>query len=139
MTEAATNNPSAIKQVTAGVIRRDGRILLAQRKDGHLAGKWEFPGGKIEPGETPETCLRRELHEEFEIEVRVGEHIATSVFEYKELTIELMGYEAEYLSGDFVLVDHSKIVWVEPKDLPGWDLAPADIPIVEAVMQIKPD
>lgn len=134
MTESAS-----IKQVTAGVIRRDGRILIAQRKSGHLAGKWEFPGGKIEPGETPEQCLERELHEEFKIEVTVGSHVATSVFEYKEITIELLGYEAEYVRGDFVLTDHSQIEWVKPAELPAWDLAPADLPIVQAIVDSNPE
>lgn len=68
-----------MKQVTAAVIEKDGRVLIAQRKTGDaLAGKWEFPGGKLEPGETPEACLRRELREEFGVETEIGDFICSS-------------------------------------------------------------
>lgn len=119
--------------VTAAVIRRGGQILLAQRKRGHLAGKWEFPGGKIESGESHEACLERELREEFDIEVRIGKFIATSRFKSNEISIELHGYEVELVAGDFVLRDHDAIEWVDPGSLLGWDLAEADVPIARIV------
>ena len=79
-----------MRQVSGACLEKDGKILIARRKTGdNLAGKWEFPGGKLEPGETPEACLKRELKEEFGVETRIGEFICASKFEYKHLPIEL--------------------------------------------------
>ncbi len=123
-----------MRQVTAAVIEKDGKILIAQRKSGDaLAGKWEFPGGKIEPGETPEVCLRRELAEEFCIDAKIGEFICSSKFEYKHLPIELLAYRVEHLSGEFKLNDHDRIEWVAPADLVKYDFCSADIPVVELI------
>ncbi|HBE88576.1 MAG TPA: 8-oxo-dGTP diphosphatase MutT [Elusimicrobia bacterium] len=121
-----------MKQVTAAVIEKDGRVLIAQRKSGDaLAGKWEFPGGKLEPGETPEACLRRELKEEFGVETEIGDFICSSEFEYKHFHIELLVYRARHISGEFQLHDHAAIEWVAPADLLKYDLASADIPVIE--------
>ncbi len=121
-----------MKQVTAAVIEKDGLILIAQRRQGDaLAGKWEFPGGKIEPGETPEACLERELMEEFGVETRIGAFICSSRFEYKHLPIELLVYRAEHLSGEFKLNEHDRIEWVTPAGLKDYDLSSADIPVAE--------
>ncbi|MGD9641364.1 MAG: (deoxy)nucleoside triphosphate pyrophosphohydrolase [Elusimicrobiales bacterium] len=123
-----------MRQVTAAVIERDGRVLLAQRKNGALAGKWEFPGGKLEPGETPEACLRRELMEEFGVDTEIGAFVCSSKFEYKHLPIELLVYRARHLSGEFRLTDHSAIAWVKPEALSGYDLSAADIPVVDVLL-----
>ena len=121
-----------MKQVTAAVIEKDGKILLAQRRQGDtLAGKWEFPGGKLEPGETPEACLERELMEEFGVKTRIGAFVCSSKFEYKHLPIELLVYRAEHLSGEFILNDHDRIAWVAPADLKNYELSSADIPVAE--------
>lgn len=121
-----------MKQVTAAVIEKDGKILIAQRRQGDtLAGKWEFPGGKIEPGETPEACLERELMEEFGVETRIGAFICSSKFEYKHLPIELLVYRAEHVAGEFKLNDHDRIEWVTRADLAGYDFSSADIPVVK--------
>ncbi len=123
-----------MKQVTAAVIEKDGRVLIAQRKSGDaLAGKWEFPGGKLEPGETPEACLRRELKEEFGVETEIGDFICSSEFEYRHFHIELLAYRARHISGKFELRDHAAIAWVPPADLLKYDLASADIPVVKAL------
>lgn len=124
-----------MRQVTAAVIERGGRILLAQRKGGALAGKWEFPGGKLEPGETPEACLRRELMEEFGVDTEIGAFVCSSKFEYKHLPIELLVYRARHLSGEFKLNDHAAIAWVKPEDLSKYDLSAADIPVVEVLLR----
>lgn len=119
--------------VTAGIIENAGKILIAKRRKGkHLEGFWEFPGGKIEDGESPEECLVRELEEEFAIEVRVLSFVGKSLFKYAEKTIRLLGYEVQYLSGDFVLKEHDEIKWVSLKEITDYKLAPADIPIVNA-------
>ncbi|OGS61956.1 MAG: NUDIX hydrolase [Elusimicrobia bacterium RIFOXYB2_FULL_62_6] len=121
-----------MRQVSAAVIRKNGRILIARRKAGDaLAGKWEFPGGKLEPGETPEDCLKRELTEEFGIETEIGKFICSSKFEYKHLAMELLVYSVSHIAGDFIPADHDKIEWVRPEDLGDYDFAGADIPVVK--------
>jgi 8-oxo-dGTP diphosphatase len=124
-----------MKQVTAAVIEKDGLILLAQRKAGDtLGGKWEFPGGKLEPGETPQACLRRELMEEFGVDTEIGEFVCSSRFEYKHLPIELLVYRARHVAGEFKLNDHDRIEWVAPADLKNFDLSSADIPVVDVLL-----
>ena len=79
--------------VTAAIIKRGGKILIAKRSStSSLPNKWEFPGGKIEVGETPEECLARELYEEFNIIVTVGDFIAESVYQYERKTVRLLGF-----------------------------------------------
>lgn len=123
------------KQVTAAVIEKDGKVLIAQRRIGDaLAGKWEFPGGKMEPGETPEACLRRELMEEFGVDTEIGDFICSSEFEYDHFHIELLVYRARHISGEFQLNDHAAIVWVKPADLHKYPLASADLPVVKVLL-----
>lgn len=117
-------------QVTAAVIEREGRYLIARRAPGQShAGRWEFPGGKIEPGETAEECLERELAEEFGVRVRAGRFLVASRHTYPGGAIELLAYETVLLSGDFLLRVHDRIEWVPPGELLEYDLLPADIPI----------
>lgn len=123
-------------QVTAAIIRRPGEILIARRPaDAHLEGHWEFPGGKIEPGESPEECLARELHEEFGVEASVGEFVASSRFAYEDREIELLAYEAELSPGEWTLNSHDQARWVALEDLLAYRLAPADVPIAEVVVR----
>lgn len=125
-----------MKQVTAAVLEKDGKILLAQRRRGDaLAGKWEFPGGKLEPGETPEQCLKRELREEFGIEARIGRFVCASRFEYKHFQVELLVYRAEHVSGEFRLNEHDAIAWTDAAGLAAYDLASADIPVAELLLK----
>ncbi|MFA5255911.1 MAG: 8-oxo-dGTP diphosphatase MutT [Candidatus Omnitrophota bacterium] len=120
------------RQVTAAVIEKGGRILIAQRRRGRtLGGRWEFPGGKIEPGETPETCLKRELKEEFDIESEIGQFIIASRFRYCLVPIELLAYRVKHLSGEFKVNEHEEIRWVSPSELGSYDFMPADKSIVE--------
>jgi 8-oxo-dGTP diphosphatase len=123
-------------RVTAGVIRRRGKILIARRGAGDaLAGKWELPGGKIEPRETAAQCLARELKEEFDIDVRVGRKLGSNAHEYPDRIIELIFLEAEYLSGALKLHAHDKAVWVVQANLGRYDFAPADAPFVARLME----
>lgn len=118
--------------VVCAILQKDDCFLLARRKQGgSLAGYWEFPGGKVEPGETPEQALYRELKEELAIETVVGEHIDDSVFDYKDKLICLKGYLTEYVSGEFELDSHDEIVWVPAQELLNYQLAPADVPLVK--------
>jgi len=106
--------------------------LAARRGPGkHLEGYWEFPGGKLEKNESPEGCLERELFEEFGISSKVGAYIGESVYDYGEKVVRLMGYEVEHTAGDFNLVDHDELRWLEIDQLSDVKWAPADIPLVE--------
>jgi 8-oxo-dGTP diphosphatase len=124
--------------VVAAVIYRDQNLLLARRKSGKsLAGYWEFPGGKIENGETPEKALARELYEEFDVVVSVGKEIATHRHDYEHIKIELIAHETRIESGELELRDHDAIVWVTPHEARHYKLAPADIPILEHILQTQ--
>jgi 8-oxo-dGTP diphosphatase len=122
--------------VTAAVLEKDGRILIARRKrEDSLADKWEFPGGKLEKGETPKECLRRELREELNIDVVVGDFIGRSCHRHPHGEIELLAYRVIHLSGEFQLHDHEEIRWVLPADLLSHDFSAADIPIVKLLLE----
>lgn len=124
--------------VTAAIFTHEGRILAARRKKGkHLAGFWEFPGGKIEPGETPEQCLTRELFEELGIRVAVTDFVCESIYAYADKTVRLLGYRAVYLSGDFQLHDHDQIRWLTVDTLMSVEWAAADVPIVEELQRLE--
>ena len=115
-------------RVTAGIIRRNNLILLARRAgDDPRAGKWEFPGGKIEPGESPEECLHRELIEELGIQVKITKFLGSTRHADSKRRIELLFYEGEYLTGDIALHIHDRVAWVTPRDIANYDLAPADM------------
>jgi 8-oxo-dGTP diphosphatase len=118
--------------VTAAIIEKEGRILAARRaQDMHLAGFWEFPGGKLEEGESPEECLARELHEELGVVVRVEAFFAESVYDYGDKIVRLLAYRVSHVSGEFRLVDHDKLVWLSADELHTLLWAPADIPLVK--------
>jgi mutator protein MutT len=118
--------------VTAALIIRNGKVLAARRaEDKHLAGYWEFPGGKIEGSETPEECLERELTEEFSISSHIGEFMGESLYDYGEKVVRLLAYRVEHLGGEFKLNDHDEIRWLKVEELHQVKWAPADIPLVE--------
>ena len=122
--------------VVAGVIEHNGRVLIARRRKGDvLGGKWEFPGGKVRPGESPEESLARELEEELGIKVRVGEYICSSRFDYPHASIELVAYRVSFLSGRIRLADHDKVVWVRPEEMNDYDFSEADRPIVNKIIK----
>ena len=122
-------------QVVAGIIAKGDQILLARRAAHKLLpGKWEFPGGKIEGEESPEAALEREILEEFGVIIKAGEYFTTSRHDYGDFQIELLAYFAAYDHGEFALTDHDRIAWVQKEELQNYDLAAADLPIVEVLM-----
>lgn len=113
--------------VAAGIIQQEGRILLSQRKPGaHLGLKWEFPGGKLEKGETPQQALERELHEELGVATRTGRIFDVDVQNREDADILVLFFFAELLEGEPACVDCNALHWVAPDQLPSYDLAPAD-------------
>ena len=120
-----------MKLVTAAILVKDKKILIAKRPaDDKLAGNWEFPGGTIKDDEIQKECLKREMHEEFGIDVEVGTFFDSSIYEYDHGEIILLAYWVKWLSGDIELKAHSEIAWVTPAEMRNYDFAPADIPFV---------
>ena len=130
------SEPKSKRDVAAGLIMCDGLLLIGQRKHGKsLEYKWEFPGGKLEQGETLEECLKREMMEEMQLEIEVGKHFADSSYDYDFGTIVLHAYWASCKSRDVpVVLEHEQYKWIKLQDLPQYDFAPADKPIIEAIL-----
>ncbi|WP_426416761.1 NUDIX domain-containing protein [Aestuariirhabdus sp. LZHN29] len=121
-------------KVTAAVFECDDMIMAARRANGkHLAGFWEFPGGKLEQGETEEECLARELFEEFGVEVVVGDFVTDSRHDYGDVSILLLAYKVQLVSGSFTLRDHDEICWLPITRLRELEWAPADLPVIHAL------
>lgn len=116
-----------------GAVFHDGdRFLACRKKPGKpLEGHWEFPGGKIEPGESPEQALAREIREELNLTARVGSKLTTTTYEYDFATIELTTFYCTLISGELRLSDHDAAKWVTPAEAMELTWAPADIPAVE--------
>lgn len=124
-----------MKKVTAAILTKGNKILIAKRSaTDKLADKWEFPGGKVEAGETPKECLTREMKEEFQIDVKVKDFFARSVYTYESGTIELLAYWAVTDDTNLRPMVHDEYQWVRPEELEQFDFAPADI---EFVHQLK--
>lgn len=125
--------------VVAALIERDGKLLLARRDtSSDQAGLWEFPGGKVEAGESQQAALVRELQEEMGIHVRVEEFVATSELPQPARLIRLHGWRVRGFTGTIALQCHSEMRWVLPADVLSFDLAPADIPLIEAYLAAFP-
>ena len=118
--------------VVAGLILDDaGRLLACKRPEGkHLGGKWEFPGGKVEPGEDPATALVRELEEELGIQVQTGAELTPVVWDYGRGPIRLHPFLCRIQSGTPHPHEHSDIRWCEVDELGELDWAEADVPIL---------
>ena len=118
--------------VTAAILFKNDKLLIAQRKSGDkLPDEWEFPGGKVENDETPEQCLKREMKEEFGIDVIVGEFLGESVYHYDHISIRLLAYRAFWNTGELKIREHQSIRWVTINQIDQFDFAPADMPFVE--------
>jgi len=117
-------------EVAAAVIERDGRYLITRRLEGtHLAGLWEFPGGKLLPGEKPEDALRRELKEELGVEAAVGEVMETLDWAYPEKSVRLLFFRCA-LEGEPIPLEGQEMRWVKSSELSGYRFPDADATLI---------
>jgi len=127
-------------EVAGAVIFNDkNEILCAQRSPSMvLPGLWEFPGGKIEPGESQEECLVREIREELDCLIEVRERIADVTHQYPDVAVRLITFKARIMAGTPSPKEHARLVWLPPSELASLDWAPADMPTVRALMGDSP-
>ena len=118
----------------AGVAEKDGAYLMVRRvPGGPRGGRWEFPGGKIEPGETPQQALRREWDEELGLEVSVGEQIARGSFENRGRTFSLRAFRVRLGDGEPQMREHDLARWVSPGEMARMDIIESDLAVVKAL------
>lgn len=123
------------KKVIAAVIHKDGKVLIAQRaKNDALKGLWEFPGGKLEEGETFEQCLKRELLEELSIVAEVGSYLCTSPFYHKNTFMEMIVFHVTSFTGNIQVNEHQTIKWVLPKELSHFAFPEPDLLIIKILV-----
>ncbi len=120
--------------VVAAVIFKDGRVFASQRGYGAFKDGWEFPGGKVEAGESPERALQREIREELETEIRVGELIDTIEYDYPDFHLSMRCYACEIISGDLHLIEHEAARWLSAEQLESVDWLPADISLIPKIV-----
>ncbi|QQT32822.1 (deoxy)nucleoside triphosphate pyrophosphohydrolase [Sphingobacterium multivorum] len=122
--------------VVCGIIFKDDLVLICRRKaEKSLGGYWEFPGGKVEDGESDEESLLRELIEELNLKVKIKQHFFDTVHQYDNGAIELISFICESENITSESTDHDQLAWVKVSDLLGWKLAPADIPIAKELIE----
>lgn len=127
------SSPKVI-QVVAAVIVEDGKIFATQRGPGmKLPGMWEFPGGKIEAGESAKTALRREIQEELECAIEIGEEVTTTEYEYDFGIVRLTSLWASLVDARPTLTEHQEARWLNSNELFSVEWAPADVPAIEIV------
>lgn len=117
--------------VVSGIILKDGKILSAQRGGGKYKGKWEFPGGKVETGESPKDALKRELMEEMDVEIEVKEKFISIEYSYPDFNLEMDCYICNLITEDIKLNYHTDIRWLLPEHLKSVTWLDADIEVIE--------
>ena len=120
-------------RVVAAVIRDEDKIFATARGYGEYKGRWEFPGGKIEAGETPEEALIREIREELTAEISVGEKIETIEYDYPDFHLSMDCFWAKVISGKLELKEAAAARWLTREELMDVDWLPADLVLVEAI------
>jgi 8-oxo-dGTP diphosphatase len=124
-------------KVVAGLINFNGKYFIGKRLFGEPAGKYEFPGGKIEPNETPENAIKREIKEELNVNIKVNRFLKTITYQYPTRSIELSLYLCTYIAGTIRLDSHSDYELINLVDLPKYQLAPADKEFIPFLLSTK--
>jgi 8-oxo-dGTP diphosphatase len=121
-----------IEVVAAVIVNNDNLIYCVKRNNkGEAANKWEFPGGKIELGETKKRALKREIKEELSAEIKIGKYINTIHYQYNTFYLTMHVFYARVISGTLILSEHTDYAWLDASELSGLDWAPADLPILK--------
>ena len=125
-----------VVNVVCALIQKDNKILIARRNHGdeQVYGKWEFPGGKVEPGEDEKKAIEREMKEEFELSIKAIDYVTENIYEYPNKTVNLKLYRCEYVSGEFKLHDHFEYKYVNKQDLLNYEFCPADIGLAKYIL-----
>lgn len=123
-------------RVAAAVIRKDDKIFATQRGYGEFKDGWEFPGGKIEAGETPEQALTREIREELNTEIRVGERIGTVEYDYPKFHLSMDCFWCEIVQGMLELKEHEAAKWLTKDTLHSVEWLPADAEVIEKIREM---
>ena len=123
-------------RVAAAVIRKGDKIFATQRGYGELKGGWEFPGGKIEDGETPQEALKREIEEELDTEILVGELIDTIEYDYPTFHLSMDCFWCEIVEGRLVLKEHEAARWLDRKTIDDVEWLPADVTLVGKIKEL---
>ncbi|HEY1284115.1 MAG TPA: 8-oxo-dGTP diphosphatase MutT [Steroidobacteraceae bacterium] len=136
---SAAAQAGVVRVVAAALYDADGRVLICERPPGkHMAGRWEFPGGKIEPGESEAEALSRELREELGVEVASAHPLLVLEHDYAERRVEISMWIVERFAGQPRGLDGQKLKWVHPQGLPDEDVLEADRPFIEALQRLDP-
>ncbi len=122
-------------KVVAAIIVHDNKIFATQRGYGDFKGGWEFPGGKIEPEETPQEALKREIMEELGIEIMVGELIDTVEYDYPTFHLSMQCFWSKVISGNPILREHEAAKWLTKEELYSVDWLPADVCLIEKIKE----
>ena len=120
-------------EVVAGIITDSGKIFATQRGYGDYKDFWEFPGGKMEPGETPQQALARELREELSVEVDVGEFVCTVEYDYPGFHLTMHCFYCSVTGGTLTLLEHEAAKWLDMEQIHSVDWLPADVVVVNAL------
>lgn len=120
-------------EVAAAVIYKEGKYFATQRGYGEFEGMWEFPGGKIEPGETPQEALKREIQEELGIDIEINVHLCTTEYDYTSFHLTMYCYLCNIISGQMELREHKSALWLAPDSLDQVTWLPADKEVIEKI------
>ena len=125
-------------EVAAAIIYKEGKYFATQRGYGEFEGMWEFPGGKIEPGETPQEALKREIQEELCIDIEVKAHLCTTEYDYPTFHLTMYCYLCNINSGQIELREHKSALWLTSGSLDQVSWLPADKEVIEKIRSHKP-
>ena len=122
-------------KVTGGIIQNGSNFLIGRRgKDEKSAGMWEFPGGKLEEGESPKECIKRELKEELNIDAEIGELFSSYTYNYPHVSYELFFFKVNSFFGEPVKSVHDKLKWEKLKNFYKYDFLPGDGPLIDKLI-----